>query len=557
MSEESRLRIVIVGGVAGGASAAARARRCHADAEITILEKGPAASFANCGLPYHIGGEIEEREKLIVASADLFWNRFRIRVRTGHEVTQIDRDAKTISGRRLEPSKDGDPDFKLPYDKLILSTGSQPIQPSFWRDGCENLFQLWTLTDMDDMLAYMKRRPSKKATVVGAGFVGLELVEQLQRRGIQVTLVERLDQVCKPLDEEMARLLETQMAKAGANLQLDASVSELLINNNRATALKLENGDTITTDLVVACVGVRPRVDLAESAELEIGDSGGVVVNDYCQTSDPDVYAVGDMVEYQHLLLGRNACVPLAGPANRSGRVAGAHSVGYPTRPMSAVQGTAIVRVFDSVAAFTGLNESDCRQAGIEFRSAIIQAPHHASYFPNARTMALKILYAEDGKLLGAQAVGQAGVDKRIDVVATVLKMGGSVHDLAELDLCYAPPFGSAKDPIHMAAFVAQNDLASAPRLVDCHANVEGMQVVDVRNASEFEKLPALAGAIQIPVDELHERFAELDPNKPTVTVCHSGKRSHVAACLLLGKGFSNIRNMSGGMSIRRLVDPA
>jgi NADPH-dependent 2,4-dienoyl-CoA reductase/sulfur reductase-like enzyme/rhodanese-related sulfurtransferase len=544
----SGLKIVIVGGVAGGASAAARARRCNSNAEITILEKGPAVSFANCGLPYHVGGEIFDRDKLLVATPQLFWERFRVSVRTEHEVIAIDRDQQVVSGK----TSAGD-SFSLPYDKLILATGSEPLRPPFCQIQAENVFQLWTLADMDRILAYMKKRPCKKGTVVGGGYVGLEVVEQLARRGLDVTLVERLPQVMPPLDLEMARLVEMELRVQGVRVELSADVQNLLCSNQRVTAVKLADGGSITTDLVIAAVGVKPRTELALSAGLEIGTAGGVRINEYCQTNDANIYAVGDIVEYKHGTLDRAMRVPLAGPANRSGRVAGAHAACGQTSPLSAVQGTSIVRVFDVTAGTAGLGLKACDAAGMAARTAIIQAPHHASYFPGARNMTVKLLYRpESGQVLGVQIVGAEGVDKRLDVVSTLLHFRGTVHDLAGLDLAYAPPYSSAKDPLHMAAFVAQNDLMEKPSLIPSDAQLDDCQVVDVRTSSEIEQLP-LEGAIHMPIDEITERWQELDANRPTVAVCHSGKRAHVAACWLKGKGFKSVVNLNGGMSIRQL----
>lgn len=548
-SESGNLRIVVVGGVAGGASAAARARRCNAQAEITILEKGPVISFANCGLPYHIGGEIAERGKLLVATPELFWNRFRVRVRTGHEVTTINRSAKTVTG-----TTSAGEEFKVPYDRLILAPGSEPISPAFCDVPADNVFSLWTLDDMDRILENMKKHPCKRATVIGAGYIGLEVVEQLKARGIEVTLIERLPQVLATLDPEMAKLIELGMRQAGVKVMLGVEVQGLLTGNTkRVTAVKLPDNESVPTDLVIVAIGGRPRIGLAQAAGLELGQCGGVVINEYCQTSDPDIFAVGDIVEYQHGTFGRPALVPLAGPANRSGRIAGAYAAVGHSQPLAAVQGTSIVRVFGLAAGSTGLNSRMCRDAQIDFRQVIIQAPQHSSYFPGATNLTVKLLYRPgNGQLLGAQVVGAEGVDKRVDVAATVLRFSGTVHDMAGLDLAYAPPFGSAKDPIHMAAFAAENDLAGLPELLDYDADLEGLQVVDVRTANELETLP-LAGAIHIPIDELAERLSELDPALPTVAVCHSGKRAHVAACLLHGNGFANVRNLNGGMSIRRL----
>lgn len=552
-NNQTNLRIVIVGGVAGGATAAARARRVNAQAEITILEKGPAVSFANCGLPYHLGGEIEQRGKLLVATAELFWNRFRIAVRTHHEVTSIHREQKTVSGRTADGAT-----FSLPYDRLILSTGSEPNRPAFFTAESKNVFHLWTLDDMDHIMAAMQERPIRRATVVGAGFVGLEVVEQLVHRGVAVTLVERNPQVLGPLDVEMAKMIEDELRQNSVVMHLGGGIQGLDYDKHFATAVNLEDGTSVPTDLVIVGAGVRPRTQLAVEAGLSIGATGGVRVNEFMQTDDPRIYAVGDMVEYHHGVLDKPMRIPLAAPANRAGRVAGAHAatskstLSQPST-MGAVYGTCIVRVFGLTAGSTGLNEKVCRAEKIPYRSATIQAPHHASYFPGAKNLTLKLLYREgDGKLLGAQAVGAEGCDKRLDVIATVMHFGGTIDDLAKLDLAYAPPFGSAKDPLHMAAFVAENDLHQLPSLAEFDCNLEGMQVVDVRNAAEIAKLP-LAGAHQIPIDELAERWTELDSQRPTITVCHSGKRAHIAACWLHGQGFINVKNLNGGMSIRSL----
>jgi len=550
-SNPEEQKIVVVGGVAGGATAAARARRVNAQAEITILEKGSAVSFANCGLPYHLGGEIEQRGQLLVATAELFWNRFRISVRTKHEVKSIDREQKTVTGRTADGTT-----FSLPYDRLILSTGSEPVRPPFFEPNSRNVFHLWTLDDMDHIMAAMRDRPVQRATVVGAGFVGLEVVEQLVHRGVEVTLVERNPQVLGPLDREMARMIEDELRRNGVAMHLGGAIKSLTYEDNIATAVSLGDGTCIPTDLVIVGAGVRPRTQLALEAGLTIGSTGGVQVNEFMQTSDPNIYAVGDMVEYHHGVLNKPMRIPLAAPANRAGRVAGAHAalaknVKDETSSMGSVFGTCIVRVFGLAAGSTGLNEKACRAAKIEHRAATIQATHHASYFPGAKNLTLKVIYrAGDGKLLGAQAVGAEGCDKRLDVIATVLHFGGTIEDLSKLDLAYAPPFGSAKDPLHMAAFVAENDLHHLPALTEFDSELDGMQIVDVRNASEIAQLP-LAGAHWIPIDELAQRWTELDPQRPTVTVCHSGKRAHIAACWLHGQGFANVKNLNGGMSMR------
>jgi NADPH-dependent 2,4-dienoyl-CoA reductase/sulfur reductase-like enzyme/rhodanese-related sulfurtransferase len=544
------MKIVIVGGVAGGASAATRARRVNAEAEITILEKGPYISFANCGLPYHVGGEIEDRSKLLVATPELFWKRFRVAIRTLSEVIAIQRQSKTIVVRNQATGEQ----YELPYDRLILSPGSEPRTPEILNPLPSNAFHLWTLSDMDRMLAYMKERPPKNAVVLGGGFVGLEVVEQLQQRGVQVTLVERNPQVLKPLDPEFAALIHDRLKAHGVQVLLNKSLQRVIRDGDRVSALELDDGQKIASDLIVVAIGIRPRHELAKAAQLDLGPTDGVQVNEWMQTSDPSIYAVGDVAELRHGVSQESMRVALAGPANRAGRIAGEHAATGRAPSMAKVFGTAIVRVFDSEAGCTGMNEASLRSRSIPYRSALIQATHHASYYPGALPIHLKLLYhPHDGKLLGAQAVGGRGIDKRIDVIATAMHLGATVWQLADLDLSYAPPFASAKDPVHMAAFTACNDLNHSPKLVPPDTDLSGMQVVDVRTAREREHLP-LPGAIPMEIDTLPERWMELDATRPTVVVCHSGKRAHVGACWLRGHGFQDVANLSGGMSIRVLL---
>ena len=552
----SQQRIVIIGGVAGGASAAARARRVNAKAEIIVLEKGPHISFANCGLPYHIGGDIAKRESLLVATPELFYKRFRIDIRTLQEAISIDRTQKQVSVKNHATGET----YSLAYDKLILATGSEPLRPSFYPSQAPNAFQLWTLSDLDRVMNYLKTNAVKRVTVVGAGFVGLETVEQLQRRGIAVDLLERAPQVLGQLDREMALPIQQELTRHGVNVYVNAELIKFDFDGDRIVAVHLADGTPLDSDMVLIGAGVRPRIELAQAAGIELG-TRGIKVNEFMQTNDPDIYAVGDIAEYTHRVTGLPQLLPLAGPANRSGRVAGEHAAGNSAdsnirarrTPMGTVLGTAIVRVFDLTAACTGLSERLCKLNKMAYHSVIIQAPHHASYFPGAKNLTLKLIYAPDsGKILGASAIGAEGVDKRIDVIATTMQFDGTVYDLAELDLAYAPPYGSAKDPVHMAAFAACNDLQNWPRVVEPDFNLEGCQVVDVRNAKERETLP-LPNAIGIPVDEIASRWQELDNTRPTVVVCHSGKRAHVAACWLKGLGFKDVKNLSGGMSIRKL----
>jgi NADPH-dependent 2,4-dienoyl-CoA reductase/sulfur reductase-like enzyme/rhodanese-related sulfurtransferase len=546
----STLKILVIGGVAGGASAAARARRCNADAEITLLEKGPSISFANCGLPYQLGGEIKSRDQLLVATPELFWDRFRVQVKTRCEALKIDRQRRLVTCKDLESGET----FDLPYDRLILSMGAEPLRPPFWTAGLTNVYSLWTLTDLDGLQAHLQTGNVRRVAVIGGGFVGLESVEQLHHRGVEVALIERNPQVLTPLDPEMAVPVEGALRAAGIKLFLGATVQRFITEGQTVTGIEFADGTHLDCQLVLMGVGVRPRTQLARDAGLTIGPAGGVAVNNLLQTSDPQIYACGDLVEYTHQVLDEPMRIPLGGPANRSGRIAGAHAACGDSLSMGAVLGTAIVRVFDETAACTGLNEKACRARGIEYRTAFVQATHHASYFPGALPMTLKLLYAPaDGKVLGAQVVGKEGVDKRIDVIASVIHFGGTVHDLAQLDLAYAPPYGSAKDPIHMLGFTAENDLRSAPELAPPGIAMDGWQVVDVRTTAELESLP-VPGAVHIPIDELAARWRELDPQRPTLTICQTAKRGHVAACWLRNQGFPIVKNITGGASIRKLL---
>lgn len=448
MPTEKPQRIVIIGGVAAGASAATRARRIDPKAEITILEKGPAVSFANCGLPYHLGGEIADRNKLLVATPELFWNRFRIRVRTCQEVVAIDRDSKSLT---ICDNSDSNRNFtQIAYDKLILAMGAQPVLPPFAKDPAPNVFQLWTLPDMDGILRQIRESNVRRALVVGAGFVGIEVVEQLHRIGIQVDLVERSPTVLNRLDPIFGNMTCNILRKENIHPVQGQSVRELKRQDGRVNAAVLSNGTTLPTDLVILGVGVRPRTELAVHAGLHVGHSGGLVVNEFMQTSDPSIYAAGDLVEYTHQITNAKTLNPLAGPANRSGRIAGEHAACGHSQPMGGVLGTSIVRVFYSTVGMTGLNEKYLDAQNIPYRTAIVQATDHASYFPGATNMQLKVLYEEpSGRILGAQAIGGNGVDKRIDVLATAMTLGGTVYDLAKIDLAYAPPlwFGQRPDP--------------------------------------------------------------------------------------------------------------
>lgn len=546
------LRIVIVGGVAGGASAATRARRCNEHAEIVLLEKDAHVSFANCGLPYYLGGEIRDRNKLLVASPELFRDRFRIDVRTHSEAVAIHRDTQIV---RVRNSQSGET-YELPYDRLILALGAAPIVPPIAGTHAENVFTLRNLEDADRIHACLADDAIKRVAVVGAGFIGIEMVEQLQHRGKTPLLVELAPQVLAPLDPEMAAPVAQELRQNGIELHLGAGLKSIESDVKRATALVLENGLRVAADAFLLGMGVRPNVALARDAGLAIGPNGGIAVNDFLQTSDPNIYAAGDAVEYQRTCAGQPMRVPLAGPANRAGRIAGEHAATGHAEPMGTVQATAILRVFKKTAASTGLSEKLAARLGIAVRVAHVNANHHAGYYPGAQPILLKLIYAPDtGKVLGAQAVGSEGVDKRIDIIATVLHFGGTLSDLAALDLCYAPPFGAAKDPLHQVAFVGANDLAGRGPLLAPGSDLTGMQILDVRNPDEIQCM-RLDNITAIPIDLLREHLHTLDPHTPTAVICHSGKRAYLAARILLQNGFQDVRVLSGGMLVRQYARP-
>lgn len=558
MSSSEPLRIVIVGGVAGGASAATRARRCNEHARITLLEKDDYVSFANCGMPYHIGGEIAERGRLLVASAALLRNRFNIDVRERCEAIAIDRTARTIRVRNLADGSES----QLGWDRLILSPGAAPFVPPVPGVAAGGVFTLRNIADMDRITAAVTAPLSaseeiRRAVVVGAGFIGLELVEQLARRGFRVALVEQQSQVLPPLDPEIAAALHEELLRHNVELHLGHGLQRILVENGVAAGVELGNGRQVPGSLIILGLGVRPNVRLATDAGLPLGLTGGILTNRFHQTADPEIYAVGDAAEYFSEPAAQWTRVPLAGPANRAGRLAGQHAATGRAEPAAPVSGTAILRVFDIAAGMTGLTVKAARRAGFNCRSATVIAGQHAGYFPGASPVTLKLVYeASSGVVLGAQATGKDGIDKRIDVVATAIRFRATVRDLAGLDLAYAPPYGAAKDPIHQVAFVACNELDGLAHMLDADANLAGFQVVDVRSAAEVLKMPlaGVTGAIlvcNIPVDELRSRLGELDPAMPTVVSCGVGVRGHVAQRILLQHGFREVFNLTGGATLR------
>ncbi|MCC7146138.1 MAG: FAD-dependent oxidoreductase [Phycisphaeraceae bacterium] len=557
MSDQTKRTIVIVGGVAGGASAATRARRLNENARIIMLEKDQYVSFANCGLPYYIGGEIAEREKLLVAKPELFEKRFNIEVRIGHEALAIDRARRVIRVQDRGAKRE----YEQAYDRLILAPGASPIVPPLAGIDAGNVFSLRNVEDTDRVKKFIDEQKPKRAVVVGAGFIGLEMVEQLARLGMQTALVELADQVLPLLDPEMAAILEEELKQRGVELYVGDGLAGFEVDESKlARAVKLNSGKTVGAQMFVLGIGVRPNTGLAEQAKLELGPTRGIKVNAHQQTSDPFIYAAGDAVEYVYGPTGSSLRVPLAGPANRAGRLAGEHAATDGGAEMGEVWGTSIVRVFGKTAGMTGLTMKLAAKLGKQARSVIIQANHHAGYYPGAQAMVLKLVYEEgSGKVLGAQAVGgEEGVDKRLDVLATALHFGATVRDLTELDLAYAPPFGSAKDAVHMAGFAACNEMDGHVRVIPPDQALAGMQVVDLRTAKEVATAPLLgvegATVRHVPVDELRARLAELDPRQPTVTVCASGLRSYIGARILKAHGFTDVRNLTGGASMRRIA---
>ncbi|MNM18604.1 Coenzyme A disulfide reductase [compost metagenome] len=546
-------RILIVGGVAGGASAAARARRVSEEAEIVMFERGEFVSFANCGLPYHIGGDIPNRDALLLQTPQSFKRRFNVDVRVFHEVIEIDKGGKSLLVRNLQTGEEQ----REPYDVLLLSPGAAPIRPPFPGIDSLGVHTLRNIPDMDRILAALHHDKPRHVTVVGGGFIGLEMMEALHQRKLEVTLLELSDQVMAPVDKEMANMLHARIREEGIDLRLRTGLSaierlELPAEKGSAVPgglrLTLNDGSHLDTGLLILAIGVKPETLLAAKTGLELGPRGGIKVDAGMRTSDPFIYAVGDAVEETDFVTGESVLIPLAGPANRQGRIAADNMLGR-AETYKKTQGTAICKLFDLAVASTGLNEKRLVQLGLPFEKVYVHPGSHAGYYPGAHPISLKLLFAPDGKIYGAQAIGKDGVDKRIDVLAVAQRAGLSVFDLQDLELTYAPPFGSAKDVINMVGFVASNHLKGDTLL--CHAaEVQARHphqlVVDVRNGPELDKLGRIPGALYIPLDELRSRLHELPRDKELLISCQVGLRGHVACRLLSQHGF-RVKNLSGG----------
>jgi len=556
------MKTIIVGGVAGGASCAARLRRLDESAEILIVERGPYVSYANCGLPYHVGGVIEKESSLLVASPEMFRGFFAVEVRTGCEAIRISPDKKTVELRDVATGAV----TTEPYDKLVLSPGARSIRPPLPGIDLPGIFQLRTVPDArairewiekgSEFLAGMYRysgfqtvRPKTRAVVVGGGFIGVETAENLIHRGFEVTLVEMADQVLAPLDAEMARVVEGYLERHGVKLALKDGVAAFEKGDGGALRVRTQSGKVYPADVVILALGVRPDTELARSAGLAIGERGGIRVDDQMRTSDPNIFAVGDAVEVKDVVTGEASLVALAGPANRQGRIAADVIAGRSSR-FRGTQGTAIIGVFAAAAAWTGVNEKTLKRRGDSDYEKIYLYPNsHAGYYPGARPIAIKVIFRKsDGRLLGAQGLGEDGVDKRISTIAMAIQMGATVYDLEEAELCYAPQFGSAKDPVNFAGMVAagvlRNDMP-----VSHWDRVDGALLLDVRGAQELA-VESVPGAINIPLPQLRARLGELPRDREILTICRSGGRAYFAARILQQNGFK-ARVLSGGMLSR------
>ena len=539
------MKVVIVGGVAGGATAAARIRRLDEQAEIVVFERSGFISYANCGLPYYIGGVIQDPEELTLQTPESFFSRFRVAMRVRHEVTAIHPDKKTVSVTNLETGEA----FEESYDKLILSPGAKPTQPRLPGVGLDKLFTLRTVEDTFRIKAYISENHPKSAVLAGGGFISLELAENLRELGMDVTIVQRPKQLMNPFDADMASFIHSEMRRHGVKLALGHTVEGFEEKDGGVDVL-LKDEAPLHADMVVLAIGVSPDTHLAQEAGLELGVKGSIVVNDRMETSVPHIYAVGDAVQVKHFVTGQDVLLSLAGPANKQGRIAADNICGGDSH-YTGSQGSSVIKVFAMTAASTGVNETNARKAGLDVDTVILSPMSHAGYYPGGKVMTMKVVFEKATyRLLGAQIVGYEGVDKRIDVLATAIRAGLKATELKDLDLAYAPPYSSAKDPVNMAGFMIENiakgvlkqwhltDADSLPR--------DGsVTLLDTRTVEEFAH-GHIDGFTNIPVDELRERLGELDKSKPVYVICQSGLRSYIACRILAGNGFE-CYNFSGG----------
>ena len=543
------MKVIIIGGVAGGATTAARIRRVDESAEIILLEKGKYISYANCSLPYYIGGVIEEREKLFVQTPEAFSTRFRVDVRTENEVIFIDRKRKTVTVR--QSSEDT---YEESYDKLLISTGASPVRPPLPGIDLSGIFTLRNVADTDKIKAYIDSHAPRQAVVVGAGFIGLEMAENLHAQGAKVSIVEMGNQVMAPIDFSMASLVHQHLMDKGVNLYLEQAVASFE-RDGKGLKVTFKNGQSIAADIVILSIGVRPETNLARAAGLTIGPAGGIAVNDYLQTSDESIYAIGDAIEYRHPITGKPWLNYLAGPANRQGRIAADNILGAKIAYEGSI-GTSIAKVFDMTVASTGLPGKRLRVEGIDYMSSTIHPSSHAGYYPDAMPMSIKITFdKQTGRLYGGQIVGYDGVDKRIDELALVIKHEGTIYDLMKVEQAYAPPFSSAKDPVALAGYVAEDIIIGKTNPIYWRElrdiEMENKFLLDVRTPDEFA-LGTLPGAVNIPLDELRDRLTELPKDRMIYTFCAVGLRGYLAYRILTQHGFEKVRNLSGGLKTYR-----
>lgn len=538
------MKYVIIGGVAGGATAAARLRRIDEQAEIILLEKGKYISYANCGLPYYIGGVIAEREKLLVQTPASFGKRFRIDVRVENEVIAIDPEKKTLTIRKADGKE-----YEETYDKLLLSPGANPVKPPLEGIDSEGIFTLRNVEDTDRIKAYITDKQVKRAVVVGAGFIGLEMAENLHHAGVAVSVVEMGNQVMAPIDFSMAAPIHQHLIEKGVSLYLEEGVTRFRRTEEGITVF-LKSGKSIPADMVLLSIGVRPATVLAQQAGLELGETGGIRVDEHLETSVKDIYAVGDAIEYPHPLTGKPWLNYLANPANRQGRIVADNMALGNTTSYEGAIGTSIAKVFDMTVASTGLAAKRLKQWGMEYQSSVTHSASHAGYYPDALPLTLKLTFhPKTGKLYGAQCVGYEGVDKRIDQIAGLIKHGGTVYDLMETEHTYAPPFSSAKDPIAIAGYVASNIISGAMPVISWRELAEKkdeVMLIDTRTPEEFS-FGTIPGAVNIPLDEMRDRLSEIPADKPVVLFCAVGLRGYLAQRILIGRGYRNTANLIGG----------
>ena len=544
-------KTLIIGGIAGGATTAARLRRRNEDMEIIIFEKGDYISYANCGLPYYVGDTIKSRDALLLQTPQAMKNKFNIDVRVANEVIKILPKENKIIVRDLKTKEE----YEENYDNLVIATGSSPIKPPIKGIDNENIFVVWTVPDTDSIKKYISEKNPKSVAIIGGGFIGLEMAENLHKLGLNVSLIEMQDQVMAPVDKEMANLIHENMVHNNVNLILGDGVKEFH-NENGKTEIELNSGNTISTDMVILSIGIKPNSQLAADASIELNERKGIIVNEYLQTSVKNIYAVGDVIGVENYVTKQKTMIPLAGPANKQARIL-ADNICGDNKKYNGSLGTSVAKVFDLDVASVGINEKQLKAMGKvkgkDYLTTIINQKSHAGYYPNAKQLTLKMIFDKNGKILGGQIVGEGGVDKRIDTLATTMRLNGSIYDLEELELAYAPPFSSAKDPVNMLGFVAENIIRGFVKFIEWNELDELITtdkndyiILDV--TEDFERAAySISNSYHIPLGQLHKRLNELDKNKTIIPYCAIGVRSYNAARILMQNGFENVYVLSGG----------